>query len=408
MLCFLGAVYFWRLGNRWNQEKAALSSTNSSSVAADPSQASNQPIKLLSATAHATNANPRLAFQLNNTAKTSGQLLRVPTAILLENAVIDTALPGGAPVIPESLRFKGDPGTYIVQSRGALDDRFRQLLKTAGASIVSFVPNNAYLVRVDANGAEQLRSQAQAVLPYEPYYKLKSTLLRQAIQREPLPQNSTLNVLLFADASEATTAALRDLGSEILGQGSSPFGPVVTIKPPTDKLTAIAGLAGVQEIELARRRVFANDLSRQTIGVSIDSVTPDNYLGLTGSNIIVNVNDSGVDASHPDLASRVILMTNDLFSGVDTAGHGTHVAGIIAGSGAVSDTVKNAQGSIMPGVVGQFRGRAPGAKIFSMNVDLALGTFGTDAFLQETAARTNALISNNSWHFFGDFDYGLG
>ena len=52
---------------------------------------------------------------------------------------------------------------------------------------------------------------------------------------------------------------------------------------------------------------------------------------MTGTNVLVNVNDSGVDATHPDLRPRVFgNSTNAL---VDPNGHGTHVAGIIASSG---------------------------------------------------------------------------
>ena len=92
---------------------------------------------------------------------------------------------------------------------------------------------------------------------------------------------------------------------------------------------------------------------------------------------------------------------------VDTDGHGTHVAGIIGGDGLESTTVTNAQGSIMPGTNGQFRGMAPAATLFSV------GSLGGDAdatsdqYLQETPAQTNALISNNSWNYAGDSAYDL-
>jgi subtilisin family serine protease len=122
-------------------------------------------------------------------------------------------------------------------------------------------------------------------------------------------------------------------------------------------------------VELAWRRVPANDLSRATTGVAVDSVVQTNYLNLGGSNVLVALDDSGVDATHPDLVNRVFGdSTNSL---IDRAGHGTHVAGIIAGDGTMSTTVTNASNSVMPTTNGhatnfQFRGKAPGAKLFSM------------------------------------------
>ena len=46
------------------------------------------------------------------------------------------------------------------------------------------------------------------MLPYEPYYKLKPSLLKLAVAQEPLPDDSALNLLLFADAREQTLADL--------------------------------------------------------------------------------------------------------------------------------------------------------------------------------------------------------
>lgn len=419
MLCFLAAVYFWQLGDKWAAEKAPHQNpeaTNQSQPAtplAKPATHSqvaplnSAAFQLLSDAgrvnsppahrAAKTNQVSRLAYRLTNSTKSLRALTHSDTAVLLENALLDTAKTG-RPAIPDSLRSQGDPGSYIVQARGPLDNNFRALLASVGATIVSYVPNNAYLVRASQGVAQQLETQAQAVLPYEPYYKLKPSLLQFAVEQQPLPDNTVLNVLIFPGAHDEAVSGLQDLGAVILGEDRSPFGPVLTVRPPVTGLPAIAGLSAVQEIEPAHSRRIANDLSRVTLGISADTLTDTNYLGLSGSNVLVNVNDTGVDATHPDLAGRVQFDFAN--NGLDTNGHGTHVAGIIAGSGLKSTTVSNVSGSINPGTGTQYRGKAPGAKLFSMQFT------APDFYLQETAARTNALISNNSWTY-GIPDYDL-
>jgi subtilisin family serine protease/subtilisin-like proprotein convertase family protein len=293
-------------------------------------------------------------------------------------------------------------------------------LSAAGASIVAYIPNQAYLVRASQAVAQQLQAdpQTQAVLPYEPYFKLGPPLLVLAVEQQPLPANQALNLLLFPDARAAALDELNNLGVQVLGEERSPFGPVLKVQTEsagipagqsypvgqTGILAALAGLSSVQEVELSRTRVLANDLSRARIAVAADTVTPDNYLGLTGSNVLVNVNDSGVDTNHPDLEGRVLCDVP--ISGVDSNGHGTHVAGIIAGSGFESLTVASARGSIMPATNFQFRGQAPAAQIFAIVANPDPGP-ASDTYLQETAASTSAFISNNSWHYANDNAYDL-
>lgn len=72
--------------------------------------------------------------------------------------------------------------------------------------------------------------------------------------------------------------------------------------------------------------------------------------GLSGAGIRVAVVDTGLDAAHPDFAQRVAASAS--FVGGDSGddnGHGTHVAGILAGDGSASG--------------GTYRGVAPGATL---------------------------------------------
>ena len=422
MVCFAAAFYFWRLGDRWatGQSSSAVdqaaAGSNLTSTPGPGGQATPRvslPVRLLSeagnlnlSPAAVTRITPssndsRFAYRLSNTPEPLSRLARNPTAIILENGLLDTTISGELR-IPDHLRAQGEPGAYIVQARGPVDDQFRWALKQAGATVISYIPNNAYLVRASGAAASSLESldQTRAVLPYEPYYKLRASLLPLAVNQQALPQEATLNLLLFADLMEETVSRVQDLQIAILGEDRSPFGPVLKVRPASASLSGIAALPGVQAIELAGIRVLANDLSRPVLHVAPDAITNGNHFGLTGTNVIVNVNDTGVDASHPALlAPRV---TGDsAISLVDTNGHGTFVAGIIAGDGAESQSISNAQGSPLPPVAGQFRGHAPGAKIFSMPFT------EPDWYLQEGAALTNALISNNSWQYLRSSEYDL-
>jgi subtilisin-like proprotein convertase family protein len=353
-------------------------------------------------------------LRLANTTKSVDELARKDHAILLENALLDTDQPLNLS-FPEALRSQGETCGYIVQSRAPLDPAFRGRLERLGVSIVSYIPNNACLVVATAAAAQQLQAdpQTQAVLPYEPYYKLKPSLLAVALSEfedaesstSDLPPLVAINLLLFPNPRPATLSALTDLGAQILSEDSSPFGPVLKLTLPITNLASVARLPETQELEFSRARQPANDLSRVTLGIAPDPRAATNYLGLTGSNILVNINDTGVDANHPDLLGRVLF--DVALGGMDTNGHGTHVAGIIAASGASSLTVTNAPGSSLPPANFQFRGKAPGAVIFSLAVNPASGSPVTDLYLQQTAARTNVFISNNSWHYAGDNDYDL-
>jgi subtilisin-like proprotein convertase family protein len=334
-------------------------------------------------------------YRVGNTTKSIGALMDDPRAILLENALIDTRLPLNL-AIPKNLRAQGSPGAWIVQARGPIDSAFRAMLAREGAQVVSYIPNNAYLVTAPAGVAGDIAASGFSVLPYEPYYKVQSPLL--AFGQKQLPAGAELNLGLFAGDAPATVRQIESLGGTVLATDSSPFGPVVRVQAP-ENWTALAQLPGVQIVEPYHPRVHANDLSRPTLGVSVDSITTTNYMNLSGSGVIVEVNDSGVDASHPDLAGRVSgVTTNDT---IDTDGHGTFVAGQIAGSGSESATVTNAEGSINPGTNGQYRGKAPLAKLLAMNLN------DSDQDLQQTAALSNAPISNNSWIYDSDNTYDL-
>ncbi|MEU4247667.1 S8 family serine peptidase [Amycolatopsis sp. NPDC026612] len=111
-------------------------------------------------------------------------------------------------------------------------------------------------------------------------------------------------------------------------------------------------------------KVWLDGLATPALDVSVPQIGgPAAWqAGYTGSGVTVGVLDTGVRADHPDLAGKVLEAQD--FTGTrpdasDDLGHGTHVAGIIAGTGAASG--------------GRYRGVAPDARLISGKVCVAYG-----------------------------------
>lgn len=118
--------------------------------------------------------------------------------------------------------------------------------------------------------------------------------------------------------------------------------------------------------------------------------------GFDGRGVNVAVVDSGIDGLHPDLENRVIAnfkMVGDqavecpgACNSDVTGGHGTHVAGIVAGDGTFSS--------------GYYRGMAPGAGLVGYSTGEGPSVlFALESFdhILANNARLKISVVNNSW-----------
>ncbi|HEU4425220.1 MAG TPA: S8 family serine peptidase [Pilimelia sp.] len=192
-----------------------------------------------------------------------------------------------------------------------------------------------------------------------PALPLIITYARMATARAGLPAAATA-VRSLPSVNGAAIEADRWRGNDFwtwLTGGRSAAGPPAG-GPPTP--TALA--AGVGGVWLDARSHPTLDASAPQVGAPAAW-----QAGLTGAGVTVGVLDTGIKADHPDLAGKVIEQrdfTDSLPGGGDDIGHGTHVAGIIAGTGAASG--------------GRFRGIAPDAKLLSGRVCQWFGCSDSD------------------------------
>ena len=115
--------------------------------------------------------------------------------------------------------------------------------------------------------------------------------------------------------------------------------------------------------------------------VELDKLRADpGYAGVDGSGVRVVVIDTGIDASHPFFDGRVVYQydfaDNDT-QATDRNGHGTHVAGVIAGSDPM------------------FGGVAPGTELIVLKV---FGDDGSGAFGSLERALQWVVTNGQAWH----------
>ncbi len=347
----------------------------------------------------------RFPYRVRNTDRPLDELVRRDDMVLLRNAFIDVNRLADLQ-LPTELTSRGNPSAYIVHTATGVNEQLYALLRAVNADVISYLPNNNLLAAMTPGAAENLAQNRPelAVLAYEPFYKLPDALLSVVLDGKPLP-TEWLRVTALPGRGQAVLQELKSAGAKLMGQDRTPFGEQFVIQPGSADVLTIARLGDVLAVDPHSGRKVANDLSRVTLGIASNTlamteVGGTNYLGLTGKDVLVNVNDTGVDVTHPDLAGRVFLDVPA--TGIDFEGHGTHVAGTIASSGLNSPVITNSIGSVSNA---NFRGMAPQANIFAQPISLLTGPLLSDAYLQENAAETNALVSNNSWGYVGVYDY---
>ncbi|MFN8847542.1 MAG: S8 family peptidase [Bdellovibrionales bacterium] len=246
-----------------------------------------------------------------------------------------------------------------------------------------------YLVVYKEQNARQLRSlQGSDLQKY----------LRQQTQNN---ERQLLQSLRSQSRTQNRMASLWILNSTIL-EADSQVAREVQNLPYVRKVFLLDRRAEL--IQPAPGQQLAQDTSDFTYGL-IKIGVPDvrnQFPQISGANVRVGILDTGIDANHPDLKGKVVMYRNFMDGGgqnpMDDHGHGTHVAGTIAGGNASGRSIGVAPQSKL--YIGRIIGRSGAAT--EANILLSLQWMADPDGNPETQDAVH--VVSNSWGFGGAFN----
>ena len=293
-------------------------------------------------------------------------------------------------------------GLWLIQFNGHFQPQFRAQLAAAGVQLIHFVPDDAFIARLD-----QVQVSAIQALPfvrwvgaYEPRHKIDPRLTRSLAHDPAAPL--AIRVLLRQEYTGEELAVVALHLRAQTGFRTSSLGTLLSGRVEGRRLLELARSAAVLWIEPAPRlRLFDGVATRIVMGDSdpVGGMAELHKLGFDGRGVTVAVADSGLDSGeitdlHPDISGRVdaVFAYGGLLDASDEHGHGTHCAGIIGGNGATGEVDDH---GFLWGL-----GIAPGVHLVGQRIfDAAGGFFAPPTFEQLTrdAVRSGAYVGSNSW-----------
>ncbi|CAA9262197.1 MAG: hypothetical protein AVDCRST_MAG76-2884 [uncultured Acidimicrobiales bacterium] len=299
---------------------------------------------------------------------------------------------------------------YHIHLHAPMTESDRRTFEELGIDLAAYVPPNRYRTRLTRDQYAKVRNLGfvGAVVRHRLAETVTADVLRE-VRPAPEPdddpgqqavpsarERKTFDCVLHRMADRERVVRLIDSFGGATVIESSHLYIRFTALPDARFLAAVGKLPEVRRLDLFTPSTLLNDRARGIVGV--DSVGPETPIGLTGAGEIVAIFDSGIFRDHPDLIDCVESVeaipeaTED-----DQVGHGTHVAGTIAGSGAASN--------------GRIRGMAPGARLVIFGVVSPDGRVLTPANwapLLEKAVAKGAKVVNLSigQSVSSDYDFG--
>ncbi|MFN2471892.1 MAG: S8 family serine peptidase [Gaiellaceae bacterium] len=191
--------------------------------------------------------------------------------------------------------------------------------------------------------------------------------LEARLTRAGVAERVPVIVRLVRPATRARVAALEDGVGDFPPVQRFSIVPAFATRLTRAQVETLARDPAVTRVEADAVVHGVNDKAQAAFGVSkarldlpwLDGDRDGNPASFSNSDVVVAVVDSGIDTTHPDLPPGKVIDWHDsvtkpgALAPFDDNGHGTHVAGILAGTGQANAL---------------YRGVAPGAAIVAVKV----------------------------------------
>lgn len=335
------------------------------------------------------------------TPEEASNLLREPHRVLLLNASFDPR--AGEPPVPRNWAAEdlapGDNHSFLVTVRGGASRAAATHLESFGARVMSYVPNQTYLVRMDPHRAAELRRDDRVlwVGSYRPDYKVSPEIgTRTFVDPDrPVRDGEFLLVLSVFEGESAqdVAEAARALGAEVTSVDAHPRVGRVIVRARHGDERKLAGIDAVEWIEELGEITLRNNTTRWVAQSNVTNALPLWDAGLHGENQVIGHIDGGISMTScyfldlvnntPGPAHRKVIAYR---GGLASDSHGTHTACTSAGI--------NSNGSLVNA------GIAYNAKVSHTKYSLITGFNNTTSNLYaylDSASVNGANVHTNSW-----------
>ncbi len=250
----------------------------------------------------------------------------------------------GPPPIPEPLGAPADADAHLVQLTVQPRDEHRDRLRELGASVTFYVPDHAYVVRMDdeTRGAVEGLPFVRWVGPYHPAYKLEEELVDRlteppVVEIAQVPRYSIMVLERGADAQGVVAEAVKRLGGTVDATTEQGFRLEASL---TDaQLLEVVRLGDILFIDRWTPPEDDMDIVRQLSGADFVEAAG----GYTGQGVRGEVMDSRLRTTHQDFQATPPIIhagNNQPTQGCGGNGHGTCVYGIVFGDGSGNATAR--------------------------------------------------------------------